>query len=91
MDRGSHTVLSNVTSTIPRGCIVGLLGPSGCGKTTLSPRLVLAEGKRWEPPPGRLPPSFGDVGRQSRGPHVKPPERLWSDGTEAAATGNGYR
>lgn len=35
VDRGSHTVLSNVTFTIPRGCIVGLLGPSGCGKTTL--------------------------------------------------------
>jgi ABC-2 type transport system ATP-binding protein len=33
--RGSHTVLSQVTFTIPRGCIVGLLGPSGCGKTTL--------------------------------------------------------
>ncbi|MFG2460830.1 ABC transporter ATP-binding protein [Streptomyces sp. NPDC048523] len=33
--RGSHPVLSNVTFTIPRGCIVGLLGPSGCGKTTL--------------------------------------------------------
>ncbi|MFE6488326.1 ABC transporter ATP-binding protein, partial [Streptomyces sp. NPDC057757] len=33
--RGSHTVLSNVTFTIPRGSIVGLLGPSGCGKTTL--------------------------------------------------------
>jgi ABC-2 type transport system ATP-binding protein len=33
--RGPHTVLSDVTFTIPRGCIVGLLGPSGCGKTTL--------------------------------------------------------
>ncbi|MEU2559578.1 ABC transporter ATP-binding protein [Streptomyces longispororuber] len=33
--RGTHPVLANVTFTIPRGCIVGLLGPSGCGKTTL--------------------------------------------------------
>ncbi|WP_443032755.1 ABC transporter ATP-binding protein [Streptomyces sp. BA2] len=33
--RGSQTILSNVTFTIPRGCVVGLLGPSGCGKTTL--------------------------------------------------------
>jgi ABC-2 type transport system ATP-binding protein len=33
--RGHHTVLSNVTFSVPRGCIVGLLGPSGCGKTTL--------------------------------------------------------
>jgi ABC-2 type transport system ATP-binding protein len=33
--RGTHTVLTNVTFSLPRGCIVGLLGPSGCGKTTL--------------------------------------------------------
>ncbi|MER7576552.1 ABC transporter ATP-binding protein [Streptomyces sp. NPDC126514] len=33
--RGRHTVLSDITFTAPRGCIVGLLGPSGCGKTTL--------------------------------------------------------
>ncbi|WP_217243040.1 ABC transporter ATP-binding protein [Streptomyces sp. AC555_RSS877] len=33
--RGAHPVLRNLTFTIPRGCIVGLLGPSGCGKTTL--------------------------------------------------------
>ncbi|MEU8956014.1 ABC transporter ATP-binding protein [Streptomyces sp. NPDC048518] len=33
--RGSHPILSHVTFTVPRGCIVGLLGPSGCGKTTL--------------------------------------------------------
>ncbi|MFF9803307.1 ABC transporter ATP-binding protein, partial [Streptomyces rochei] len=33
--RGSHTVLTNITFSLPRGCIVGLLGPSGCGKTTL--------------------------------------------------------
>ncbi|XP_015790239.1 ABC transporter G family member 23-like [Tetranychus urticae] len=28
-------VLNNVTMTVPKGCIYGLLGPSGCGKTTL--------------------------------------------------------
>ncbi|MFD5476030.1 ABC transporter ATP-binding protein [Streptomyces hawaiiensis] len=33
--RGRHTVLRDVSFTVPRGCIVGLLGPSGCGKTTL--------------------------------------------------------
>nr|WP_245702341.1 ABC transporter ATP-binding protein [Streptomyces aurantiacus] len=33
--RGTHTVLTNVTFSLPRGCVVGLLGPSGCGKTTL--------------------------------------------------------
>ncbi|MCF0081748.1 ABC transporter ATP-binding protein [Streptomyces lomondensis] len=33
--RGRHTVLQDVSFTVPRGCIVGLLGPSGCGKTTL--------------------------------------------------------
>ncbi|WP_235614512.1 ABC transporter ATP-binding protein [Streptomyces ambofaciens] len=33
--RGTQPVLRNVSFTVPRGCIVGLLGPSGCGKTTL--------------------------------------------------------
>ncbi|WP_338782512.1 ATP-binding cassette domain-containing protein [Streptomyces sp. DG1A-41] len=33
--RGRHTVLQDVSFTVPRGCIVGLLGPSGCGETTL--------------------------------------------------------
>ncbi|MGW7440148.1 ABC transporter ATP-binding protein [Streptomyces sp. NPDC054849] len=33
--RGKHTLLRDVTFTVPRGSIVGLLGPSGCGKTTL--------------------------------------------------------
>ncbi|MFF8230603.1 ABC transporter ATP-binding protein [Streptomyces caelestis] len=33
--RGRHTVLQDISFTVPRGCIVGLLGPSGCGKTTL--------------------------------------------------------
>ncbi|MGA5198390.1 ABC transporter ATP-binding protein [Streptomyces exfoliatus] len=33
--RGRHTLLHDVTFTVPRGSIVGLLGPSGCGKTTL--------------------------------------------------------
>ncbi|MFI0242199.1 ABC transporter ATP-binding protein [Streptomyces sp. NPDC016845] len=33
--RGGRPVLTNVTFSVPRGCIVGLLGPSGCGKTTL--------------------------------------------------------
>ncbi|MEJ1200385.1 MULTISPECIES: ABC transporter ATP-binding protein [unclassified Streptomyces] len=33
--RGTQSVLRNVSFTIPRGRIVGLLGPSGCGKTTL--------------------------------------------------------
>ncbi|MFF7177231.1 ATP-binding cassette domain-containing protein [Streptomyces sp. NPDC008121] len=33
--RGSHTLLEDISFTVPRGSIVGLLGPSGCGKTTL--------------------------------------------------------
>lgn len=33
--RGRHTVLDDISFTIPSGTIVGLLGPSGCGKTTL--------------------------------------------------------
>lgn len=33
--RGPHRALEDVSVTIPRGSITGLLGPSGCGKTTL--------------------------------------------------------
>ncbi|MFJ3580817.1 ABC transporter ATP-binding protein [Streptomyces sp. NPDC090127] len=33
--RGKHTLLHDISFTVPRGAIVGLLGPSGCGKTTL--------------------------------------------------------
>ncbi|MEV6322236.1 ABC transporter ATP-binding protein [Nocardia sp. NPDC051787] len=33
--RGGREVLHDVSLTIPRGSITGLLGPSGCGKTTL--------------------------------------------------------
>ncbi|WP_078871199.1 ABC transporter ATP-binding protein [Streptomyces caatingaensis] len=33
--RGKHMLLHDITFTVPRGVIVGLLGPSGCGKTTL--------------------------------------------------------
>ncbi|MEV7221099.1 ABC transporter ATP-binding protein [Streptomyces sp. NPDC093681] len=35
VDRGTRPVLRDISFTIPRGRIVGLLGPSGCGKTTL--------------------------------------------------------
>ena len=33
--RGGRTVLREVSLTIPRGSVTGLLGPSGCGKSTL--------------------------------------------------------
>ncbi|MET9373204.1 ABC transporter ATP-binding protein [Streptomyces sp. NPDC003035] len=33
--RGRHAILQDISFTVPRGSIVGLLGPSGCGKTTL--------------------------------------------------------
>ncbi|XP_078262086.1 ABC transporter G family member 20 [Rhinoraja longicauda] len=35
LNYGKITVLHNLSLTLPRGCIYGLLGPSGCGKTTL--------------------------------------------------------
>ncbi|WP_032378945.1 ABC transporter ATP-binding protein [Rhodococcoides fascians] len=38
--RGKRTVLRNLSLTIPRGAITGLLGPSGCGKTTLIRAIV---------------------------------------------------
>ncbi|MFJ4975793.1 ATP-binding cassette domain-containing protein [Streptomyces coeruleorubidus] len=41
--RGRHTVLQDVSFTVPRGCIVGLPGPSGRGKTTLLRSVVGVE------------------------------------------------
>ncbi|RJO69313.1 ABC transporter ATP-binding protein [Nocardia panacis] len=38
--RGKRTVLHEISLTIPRGSITGLLGPSGCGKTTLMRSIV---------------------------------------------------
>ncbi|MFE3261332.1 ABC transporter ATP-binding protein [Nocardia sp. NPDC059091] len=38
--RGGHQVLQNISLTVPRGSITGLLGPSGCGKTTLMRSIV---------------------------------------------------
>ncbi len=38
--RSGHPVLDDLTFTIARGQVTGLLGPSGCGKTTLMRTLV---------------------------------------------------
>lgn len=38
--RGQHLVFDDLTLTIPRGQVIGLLGPSGCGKTTLLRSIV---------------------------------------------------
>ncbi|OQS13305.1 multidrug ABC transporter ATP-binding protein [Nocardia donostiensis] len=38
--RGRKVVLHDVSLTVPRGTITGLLGPSGCGKTTLLRSIV---------------------------------------------------
>ncbi|MGO4616838.1 ABC transporter ATP-binding protein [Nocardia sp. 2YAB30] len=40
VSRGGREVLHDVSLTIPRGSITGLLGPSGCGKTTLMRSIV---------------------------------------------------
>ena len=39
---GANRVLDDVTFSIPKGKIVGLLGPNGSGKTTLIKLMVLA-------------------------------------------------
>ncbi|MEV0765680.1 ABC transporter ATP-binding protein [Nocardia sp. NPDC050435] len=38
--RGKREVLHQISLTVPRGSITGLLGPSGCGKTTLMRAVV---------------------------------------------------
>ncbi|MBI3691343.1 MAG: ABC transporter ATP-binding protein, partial [Mycolicibacterium aromaticivorans] len=38
--RGKRVALDDISVTIPRGSITGLLGPSGCGKTTLMRSIV---------------------------------------------------
>ncbi|MBF6213442.1 ABC transporter ATP-binding protein [Nocardia puris] len=38
--RGRREVLTDISLTIPRGSITGLLGPSGCGKTTFMRAVV---------------------------------------------------
>ncbi|WP_067892604.1 ABC transporter ATP-binding protein [Nocardia vaccinii] len=38
--RGEQEVLHDISLTVARGCITGLLGPSGCGKTTLMRSVV---------------------------------------------------
>ncbi len=32
---GNHTVLNNMSFSLPEGEVIGLFGPNGCGKTTL--------------------------------------------------------
>jgi ABC-2 type transport system ATP-binding protein len=38
--RGGHRVLRDVSLSVERGSVTGLLGPSGCGKTTLMRSIV---------------------------------------------------
>jgi ABC-2 type transport system ATP-binding protein len=38
--RGKSTVIPDLTVSVPRGSVTGLLGPSGCGKTTLIRAIV---------------------------------------------------
>lgn len=38
--RGRNSILKNLSFSVPRGQIIGLIGPSGCGKTTLMRAIV---------------------------------------------------
>src|SRR5256885_17267774 len=40
IERGGREVVHDLTFSVPRGSVVGLLGPSGCGKTTLMRAVV---------------------------------------------------
>ncbi|MBB1245090.1 ABC transporter ATP-binding protein, partial [Streptomyces durbertensis] len=43
--RGGRTVLDDLSFTVRRGSVTGLLGPSGCGKTTLMRAVVGTQAK----------------------------------------------
>jgi ABC-2 type transport system ATP-binding protein len=40
VQRGTKLVIADLSLTIPRGQVIGLLGPSGCGKSTLMRSIV---------------------------------------------------
>jgi len=40
VERGDRVVVSEFTTSVPPGTVVGLLGPSGCGKSTLMRAVV---------------------------------------------------
>lgn len=50
LDRGTHTVLSDIDLSVPRGSVTAVLGPSGSGKSTLLAALT-----------GELVPAAGTV------------------------------
>ena len=47
---GSHTVLSDITFDIPKGCITAIMGPSGTGKSVLLKNII-----------GLLRPEAGEI------------------------------
>ena len=75
VDRGGRTVLDDLTFTIPRGAVTGLLGPSGCGKTTLIRAIVGVQRvhsgtRRSARSPGRRTPLRSRVGYVTQAPSV---------------------
>ncbi|WP_316858660.1 ATP-binding cassette domain-containing protein [uncultured Cohaesibacter sp.] len=58
---GSHFVLNDVSTLVPKGSCLGLVGPSGCGKSTLARLLVGLE-------PVQQGAIFWDEGRDATSP-----------------------
>ena len=74
----NHVAVNNISLTLPRGKIIGLLGPNGSGKTTLIKMLN-----------GLLTPSRGDIriNGQTVGPETKAhvaylPDRTYLSGNQ---------
>jgi peptide/nickel transport system ATP-binding protein len=65
--RGGRTLFTDLSFTLHRGEIIGIVGPSGCGKSTLGDLLL-----------GLLPPDAGRIHRDPRFPRVRF-QKIWQD------------
>ncbi|MGQ3029758.1 MAG: ABC transporter ATP-binding protein [Ferrovibrionaceae bacterium] len=65
--RGGRKLFADLSFTLHRGEIIGIVGPSGCGKSTLGDLLL-----------GLLPPDVGRIRLDPRFPRVRF-QKIWQD------------